>query len=536
MSLSVPFSALAAALVLAVPAAGATVVPAPAGAITHVTVYGGAASVERTHRLPPGARSMTFDCLSAALDVKSLKVEGGPGVQIGELDVRTTPRSLAPQCDVHPLDARIEALEAERDAAQSDADALNLVTGYLKRVGEGVQGDRPLAATAPSRIVEVSHTLRRTGQEALQRQRALVRRIAEIDRQLKPLEAERADTRGAGGDRVMSVRVAVVGPTAAELRLRYIVSGAAWAPTYRAQLDGATGRVRLERQALVTQATGEDWRGIALRLSTGQPRRATVGVTPTLWQVGVAEPARTAVDRHAFPVAAQAAAPAPMRGEADAGTDRSRVMVTRIDTPFDTLFDVPQTLDVPSGAEGLTVTLGAQESKARLVSRVSPHQEAAAYLVADLAVPDGVWPSGPLQLYRDGTFVGDTRFSVSGVERLTLPFGRDDLVRVKADPERDTRGTAGLTGGRVERTVRRGYAIENRHVGPATIELLDAAPVAVDDRIKVTTTFSPEPTEREWQRQPGVARWSFDLAPGQATRVEATHVIAHPKELAITGR
>lgn len=536
MSLSVPFSALAATLVLAVPAVGATAVPFPAGAITHVTVYAGAASVERTHRLPPGGLSVTFDCLSAALDVKSLQVEGERGVQIGELDVRTTPRSLAPQCDLHPLDARIEALEAARDAAQSETDALNLVTGYLKRVGEGVQGDRPVAATPPSRIVEVTQTLRRTGQDALQRQRALVRRIAEFDRQLKPLEAERAAARGASGDRVMSVRVAVAGPTAADVRLRYIVAGATWAPTYRALLDGATGRVRLERQARVTQATGEAWRGISLRLSTGQPRRTPAGAAPTPWHVGVAEPAKFAGDRDAFPVAAQATPRAPMVGEADAGVGRSHVMVTRMDTPFDTLFDVPQALDVPSGADGVTVALGAHESNVRLVSRVSPQQEAAAYLVADLAVPDGVWPSGPLQLYRDGAFVGDTRFSVVGVERLALPFGRDDLVRVTADPERDTRGTAGFGGGRVERTVRRGYAIENRHVRPVAVELLDAAPVAVDDRVKVTTTFAPEPVEREWQRQPGVARWVFDLAPGQATRVEATHVISHPKALALTGR
>ena len=76
----------------------------------------------------------------------------------------------------------------------------------------------------------------------------------------------------------------------AVVRLVYQINGPGWAPTYRASLDTRTHALSLERQAQVAQATGEDWVGVPLRLSTGQPRRGTTGPQPRPWRVGIAEP------------------------------------------------------------------------------------------------------------------------------------------------------------------------------------------------------------------------------------------------------
>ncbi|HEY1556173.1 MAG TPA: mucoidy inhibitor MuiA family protein [Kofleriaceae bacterium] len=61
------------------------------------------------------------------------------------------------------------------------------------------------------------------------------------------------------------------GDGAAVLRLEYLVSAARWAPSYIARLDGATAACEL--RAVVVQCTGEDWNGVALRLSTAEPDR-----------------------------------------------------------------------------------------------------------------------------------------------------------------------------------------------------------------------------------------------------------------------
>jgi hypothetical protein len=55
------------------------------------------------------------------------------------------------------------------------------------------------------------------------------------------------------------------------VHVEYQVAAARWAPSYVARLDGA--RASWELRAVVAQHSGEDWDGVALRLSTAEPDR-----------------------------------------------------------------------------------------------------------------------------------------------------------------------------------------------------------------------------------------------------------------------
>ena len=59
------------------------------------------------------------------------------------------------------------------------------------------------------------------------------------------------------------------------VRLHYFVPGARWAPSYTVRLDRAMRAGSLELRAMVGQATGEDWRDVALTLSTAVPQQWT---------------------------------------------------------------------------------------------------------------------------------------------------------------------------------------------------------------------------------------------------------------------
>jgi hypothetical protein len=59
------------------------------------------------------------------------------------------------------------------------------------------------------------------------------------------------------------------------VRLHYFVPGARWAPAYTVRLDRAMRAGSLELRAMVGQATGEDWRDVALTLSTAVPQNWT---------------------------------------------------------------------------------------------------------------------------------------------------------------------------------------------------------------------------------------------------------------------
>jgi len=506
--------------------------------ITQVKVYPGSATVERVARVAAGSRKLVIGCLPAGLDVQSLQVQADAVVRIGETSVLTEPRALSAGCGTSPLDGRIRELEDQKAALQAESEALGMVTGYLKGMGSG--GGEGSGARAPidaRNLAAVADAMRRTGQESLQKQHLITRKQSDIDKQLAPLVAERARTQGGEGTSVTTVSINLDTARDADVTLSYQIAGPGWTPSYRALLDTTTRKLRIERQALVAQATGEDWRGVTLVLSTGQPRRATSGRTPTPWRIGVEPPPR---DRSAlkgemaaapYPMAAPAA-PAQMARRADAPLFDVGVF----NNAFATEFAVPQRIDVPSNGQRVTMALGQHEDTAQLAARTSPQVEASAYLVAELDQPAGVWPAGPMQLYRDGAFVGQSQWQAPTDARLTLSFGRDELVRVQAEPEQDNQGTGGFAGTRAERRVQRGYVVENRHRTPIAVQVLEAAPVSVDEQVRVTAQFMPKPAETAWNKQPGLAMWTFDLPAGKTQRVAADYTIGYPKEARLQTR
>ncbi|WP_418131248.1 DUF4139 domain-containing protein [Variovorax sp. 375MFSha3.1] len=525
-------------LVLSLSAQGqATTQPSTAATdsrITQVKVYPGSATVERVARVAAGARSVTFACLPAGLDVQSLQVSADASVRIGETSVLSEQRELSARCSTSPLDGRIRELEDQKAALQAENDALGMVTGYLKGLAGG-GGDAP-GARAPMdarNLAAMTEAMRRTGQDSLLKQHQIQRKQAEIDRQLNPLLAERTRTQGNGGQ-VTAVTVTLAAGADADVKLSYQVNGPGWTPTYRALLDTTTRKVRIERQALVAQATGEDWRGVKLVLSTGQPRRETAGRLPTAWRIGIEPPPRPLAEM-AYPAAPAAAmAPSPIMASKSMDSRERRTEplfdVSVFDNSFATEFSVPQAIDVPSNGQRVTMALGQHEDTAKLAARTSPRVDASAFLVAELDQPAGVWPAGPMQLYRDGAFVGSGRWNAPTDARLTLSFGRDELVRVQAEPERDNQGTGGFAGSRAERKVQRAYVVENRHRTPITVQVLEAAPVSVDEKVRVASEFSPQPAELAWNKQPGLAMWQLDLAAGQTARVTADYTIGYPKD------
>jgi uncharacterized protein (TIGR02231 family) len=518
--------------------AQASAAPGVSSRIAQVTLYPGSAKVERVAPVAAGSRSVTFACLPAALDVASLAVSAGASMRLGEVSVLTEAREAVPACSGTPLDGRIRALEDQQAVLGAEDQAIQLATGYLKGLttgGDAAGGGRQ--ATDPKNVAGMVDTLKRSGQDALLRQHQIRRAQEALALELKPLLAERARVL-AGRDRVTTVRITLDAPQAAEVKLVYQISGPGWAPAYRAQLDTRTGALQLERQAQVAQATGEDWVGVPMRLSTGQPRRGTAGPLPRPWRIDIAQPRPELAARKSV----AAAAPAPLMAMESADVALGAAMpspsfdVSVFDNAYATEFVVPQRIDVPSSGERVTLALGSQALTARLVTRTTPALGANAWLVAEVAQPEGVWPQGVLQLYRDGAYVGSDKLRTGGKEALSLPFGLDELTVVTVAPEQDQRGTGGFVGSRAERTVTRAYTVENRHRSPIQLQVLEAAPVSVNEQVEVETRFDPQPESKAWQEQPGVALWSQSLAAGQTARFTARHTIRYPKDAQLQER
>lgn len=514
--------------------------------IARVTVYPGSATVERVAKVPAGARSLTLACLPASMDPQSLQINADAAVRVGEFNVLTEDRDVVTAC-ASPLDGRIRELEDQIAGVKAEASALQLVDSYLRSVAstnpaEEAAHGRAASAT-PAQITATADVLRKSGQDAFTRTHQLKRKQEALELSLKPLVAER-DRVASQRARVVSVTINLASERDAELRLSYQVRGPGWQPTYRATLDATKSTVLLERQALVAQNSGEDWGNVQLTLSTGQPGRATQGQLPRPWWLNVAPPPQIP----SAPAPAMAMSPAPAvaslsRSRNAAEPDAMPVFdVSAIDKGFATEFAVPQRITVPSSGQRVTLALGNHSAPATLITRTSPAMEEAAYLIAHMAQPPGVWPAGSAGLYRDGAFVGTGRIDFgtpsagAPAGSTSLSFGRDELVTVRAEPVQDLTGTTGFTGSRTERKTRRAYSVENRHKDSITLQVLHAAPVSRNEKIEVESRYQPQPTEMTWNRSPGTVAWQQPLAASATAQFSAEHTIRYPKDIELLER
>ena len=515
--------------------------------IARVTVYPGVAAVERVAKVAAGARSLTIACLPASLDAQSLQIQADSGVRVGEFHVLTEDRDVATAC-ASPLDGRIRELEDQIAALKAEAGGLQLVDQYLKSVAAGPATDdgTPAARTAsppPAQIGSTADVLRKTGQDTKARSHQLQRRQEALELSLKPLLAERERV-ASQRTRVVSVTVNLAAERDGELRLNYQVRGPGWQPSYRATLDTTKASVQIERLALVAQNSGEDWGNVQLLLSTGQPQRATQGRLPRPWTLDVAPPPPPAA---AMPMAAMApapAAPAPKAMERRQAEDMPSFDVSTVDKGFATEFAVPQRISVPSNGQRITLALGTHQAPARLLVRAAPGVEEAAYLVADMVPPPGVWPAGSVGLYRDGAYVGTGRLDFAALPstapgegpRTSLSFGRDELVQVRAEAPQQMTGSTGLTGARTERQTRRSYQVENRHKTAIDLQVLHAAPVSRNEKIEVESRYTPQPAELAWNGTPGTIAWRQNLGAGASASFAAEHWVRYPKDIQLQER
>ncbi len=490
--------------------------------ITEVLVFPGGAEVQRVQNVSAGGTEAVFACIPARIQLDALQAKGSAGLQVGELRVQTQAREAVPECSGTPqLDAAIRELEDQRAQVQAERTALDLVLGYLK-----ASGDPKNPAQAP-----VAESLRRQAVEALKQQHLLHRRVEALDEKLRPLRAEREAARG---DVTQWHRISVRVAGSGELTLTTRSPHAGWQPVYRADLDSASARIAFERRAEVQQATGESWRGVKLSLSTRQPQRAMALPDPEPWWLTRQEPK---APRPMLLRGTPAPAPRPTTATADSPvlTQAVGADLPSFETDIDLQFAVPEPVTLPSSTERHSVTLQRLHWPADLVTQVQPRAQAQAYLMATVKRPEGFFPPGKLLLARDGHFVGESVFALGSEPEQPLFFGPDDRLRVHVEPEQREGANGGFIGNRKVLSLKRRYALENLGNKPLTVQVVEAAPVAQHEDIRVASHFEPTPRITRWRDLDGVMVWSLGLTPKARERLSATYELSAPKDMVVLG-
>lgn len=521
-----------AAVLLALAAFAVSAAPAPR--VSRVTLYPGGATVEREIPLAGGMQRFELSCLPGSLDPATLRLETGPAVRVGDLVTDTLEGVKAEACRNSTLDQRVRELERQRAELDAQRSANELVVSYLEQASKPTGEQRNGPSIELRTAAAGGELLRQAGQDAYTRRLKLGWRIEEIERSLAPLRAER-ERAGGQVTRWFTVRFSAQSSQPSTVRLAYEVQRAGWAPVYRATLDSNAGTVLLERQAQIAQTTGEDWRGVQLKLSTGQPQRAIEGPAPRAWTVDVAQPRAAGLSKESALRAdvAPAAAPAalPPRPRAEEPLFDASVF----EGSYATEFELSGASDLASDGQRVTVTLSRSMLKARLVARVVPQLDKRAFVVAEVARPEGVWPRGTMLLRRDGAHVGSTAWQPEEAAEWSLPFGLDEQVQVQVEGERRFSASTGVFDSRQEQRMASAYVVRNGHRKPVHVQLLQSSPVSASDQIKAVTKFTPQPATERWQERAGVVAWEQDLAPNAVARFAAEYSVSYPKDAKVSG-
>ncbi len=249
------------------------------GDVTEVTVYQGQALVTRTVQVPgdgAGLQEVVVTDLPALILPESLYAEPGEGLEVRSVRYRTRPVEQDVRAEVRELDEQLQALRDELAAVERQQRVLAERAAFLGNLEGFTTGTAKqelehgvLNAETLTSLTELIFTRREevaAGElELAKRQRGLNEEINLVNRKRQNITSGSATT----------VREAVVFVDAekagASLRLRYLVAGAGWTPSYNLRASSERDQVTVEYNAQVQQMSGEDWTDVAMTLSTASP-------------------------------------------------------------------------------------------------------------------------------------------------------------------------------------------------------------------------------------------------------------------------
>ncbi|MEY2751685.1 MAG: hypothetical protein RLZZ550_1656 [Verrucomicrobiota bacterium] len=265
-------------LLLLAAALGAAEVKTDGAPITRVTVYADRAEVVRTFkgRLEAGEQTLVFDRLPGATRLDQLRVEGRGEFTLLDIRPETVQTKEIANAQVRALQDALKAQDLRQQALnQTEArltfqkSALDKMLARLTTAGKESANPEmdPLKWAAfldfqDKQLAEVDRQVL-----ALQADREAVR--AEVDRLNRELAALRGNERRSRLLAKVNLDVRQAGEV--EVHLSYLVRGPSWSPSYDMRADTKAKTLDVTYRAEVRQATGEDWKGVSLRLSTAQP-------------------------------------------------------------------------------------------------------------------------------------------------------------------------------------------------------------------------------------------------------------------------
>ncbi len=264
---------------------------------SEVTVYSDRAEVVRIFKgtLAAGDQSLLFDNLPANTDFASIRVEGKGSFTLVDIRPEQTEVKEVANEKVRALQGLIQAQDLiQKETNQAEArvafrrSALDKVLGRLTSVGkESANPEMDPLKWAAYLDFQAEQLAALDKETTVLANRSKVSRLEvdRLNREIAALNGNQSRTRNLAH---VNLEVKSAGPV--EVRLSYVVAGPSWRPVYDLRADTKAKSLEITYHAELRQSTGEDWLGVALKLSTAEPSIGGRAPEMSPWFLSKAEP------------------------------------------------------------------------------------------------------------------------------------------------------------------------------------------------------------------------------------------------------
>lgn len=483
-------------------------------------------------------------------DSARVSAHGSARARLQGLQVQRAFYQETPAEQVRELEAQVEAAHDELEVQAAQIEAINRQRAQLDALaGNAKVYAKALAAgtlSVDDQMALYDRLRRRTGelnaeaQELERQKRQVERRLKQLQQQLDQARSLRPRERYTA-----LVEVEVLQPGELTFELSYVVTGAGWSPLYDLRLseDPQNPSLEVGYLAQVMQNSGEDWKDVALTLSTARPALAAAIPELKPWYIQPFQPPRPM----AAPPGAQQmkalranlpqaelpqAMPAPAHSvelfdadEAVAAVETSGASVT---------YAIPGTASIPPDGAEHKVVIARYPLSPALDYVTAPVMVPAVYRRAKVTNASAyTLLPGKVNLFAGDEFLGTTSLELTAPSgEIELFLGVDDRVKVERElVRREVDKT--IIGGK--RRLHYGYEIKLENLLPTSTDVLvrDRFPVARHEDIKVRLESSePRPAE---QSELNELSWTLTLAPGGKRTLRFDFVIEYPQAMELTG-
>ncbi|KRW95531.1 DUF4139 domain-containing protein [Paracoccus sp. MKU1] len=511
--------------------------------VTEVTVYPWGAGVTREASLdlPAGAHELVIPGIPEGIDPASLRIstEGAVIGATGFQQERALPETPAKSPELRAAEEdvrRLKAALAERDAGVAEvkarAEAAEDTIAFLMKLAEsdaaGTSDIAALTRTVGEQLLQARQTAIRAGLEAEAADAGREELAEELARAEARLEALRGPDSGRG-----ALVIAVQGQgQPARIRITSLTGQASWEPVYDLSLQRKEGKLRLDRELLVRQNTGEDWRGVHLVLSTARPmdQSAPSELQPDFPRIG--DPEAKLYSRSAAPMAEEAvmdsmerAYPAPAPEPGIAGSALAGMVGETV------VYDYPTPVDMRDGADALRLPLDSHELAPEIVAEAVPRRDDSAYLVADTVNSTGaVILPGDATFYADGAMVGRGALELTAAgDEMKLGFGPLTGIKLERRIPDEIEGNRGLISKSSERRETAILRLRNLTGEEWPLRVIDRVPVSTQENLRIDWSADPSPDETDPDGKRGLLVWNGKIGAGEEQTITLTTSLRWPE-------